>query len=404
MVLLAIAVTVLAAAELVVAGAVNWLKRGCPWIVTARDLDPVIDVDGLARFVDHGWDAELGWVRKPGTAHDETGAGGRGTRYHIGPTGARRDSAQQDSPWAALAYGDSYTFCRQVDDDETWPHHLSDLIGGLVANFGVGNYGIDQALLRLEREFDDHPAPVVIMGVVPETICRIGSVWKHFSEYGNVFAFKPRFALSDDGALRLLPNPARDRMAFHRIAEMLPALMAEDVFFDRKFAPDMLRSPYLFHLWRSRRRNLPLIGAALVDRLADGGNRAFCRVMERNIALAAELYSEVDSLDLLVAVTRRFADFVAGKGATPVVLIMPQLYDLARLRAGDHYYAPFIQRVSGWVRVVDMGPVFAADHDDSANYIDDQFGGHLSAHGNRIVARSIASTVSTQTASRFARG
>ena len=342
--------------EVLVARAIHWLKRDCPWIITTRDLDPVIDADGLARFFDHGWDSELGWTRKPGTWHDETGAGGRRTRYHIGPTGARRDPTHDEDPFAVLAYGDSYTFCRQVDDEETWPHHLSGLIGGRVGNYGVGNYGIDQALLRLEREYADHPAPVVVMGVVPETICRIGSVWKHFSEYGNVFAFKPRFALSGDGALKLLPNPARDHAAFHRIAEMRPALEADDFFYARKFTPDMLRPPYLVSLWRSRHRNLPLMGAAFVDRLAGGGNRAFCRVMERNIDLAAELYREAEPLDLLVAITRRFSEFTADRGATPIILIMPQLYDLKRMRAGDHYYLPFIERLSGWAPRGRHGP------------------------------------------------
>ncbi len=73
-----------------------------------------------------------------------------------------------------------------------------------VDNFGVGNYGFDQALLRLERELPSLECRVVIMGVVPETISRVQSYWKHYFEYGNTLAFKPRFILEGD---RLVHHP-----------------------------------------------------------------------------------------------------------------------------------------------------------------------------------------------------
>lgn len=376
----------IAVAEGLVWAIVHGLRRGCPWLITARDLDPVIDRAGLERFFAHGWDAELGWIRKPGTAHNETGKGGQATRYHIGDDGARRNPGYEDRAPAALACGDSYTFCRQVNDDQTWPHLLSRLVDGNVANLGVGNYGLDQALLRLERDYDRHPAPVVLIGIVPETISRVLAVWKHFSEYGNVFAFKPRFRLDAGGALELLANPAAERDAFLHIARMMPALQRDDFFHARKFTPDLLRFPYLYHLWRSRRRNVPLIVAALADRLGGDGKQAFCRVMERNIALAAALYQEAEPVALMVAITRRLAEFVRAQGAEPVLVMLPQLYDIRRLRSGDHYYAPFLAGARESLRVVDMGPDFAADPDDGGNYIDDDYGGHLTDEGNRKVA------------------
>lgn len=386
----AAALSAVAASEAAAFAATRWLKKGCPWIVTPADLDPAIDRRGLERFVEHGWDAEIGWVRKPHTAHDEAAKGGGTSRYHIDGTGARVSPGFEDGPPIVLAYGDSYTFSRQVNDDQTWPHALSLLLGGWVANYGVGNYGVDQALMRLEREFDDHPAPVVFMGFVPETICRVTSIWRHFSEYGNIFAFKPRFVLDGNGGLELIPNPVDSPEKFHHIAEMLPWLKERDFFYARKFKPDMLRFPYLWSLWSSRRRNLPLMAAAFSDRLGGDGKKAFCRVMERNIALTAELYREDAPLDLMVAIVERFAGFVRAKGAAPAVVILPQLYDLKRLRAGDHYYAPFVERLVGTYAVADLGPMFAEADDDAAYYIDDRYGGHLSAAGNDKAARRLA--------------
>ena len=385
-----IALSAVAVLEVVAFVATRWLKKGCPWIVTPADLAPVVDQRGLERFIEHGWDAEIGWVRKPHTAHDETAKGGGTSRYHIDEKGARASPGFENGPPVVLAYGDSYTFSRQVNDDQTWPHGLSSLLGGRVANYGVGNYGIDQALMRLEREFDDHPAPVVLMGFVPETICRVTSIWRHFSEYGNTFAFKPSFVLDGDGGLNLIPNPIDSPDKFRRIAGMLPWLKERDFFYARKFKPDMLRFPYLWSLWRSRRRNLPLMAAAFSDRIGGDGKKAFCRVMERNITLTAELYREDAPLDLMVAIIERFAGFVSAKGAVPAVVILPQLYDLKRLRARDHYYEPFVERLAGTCAVADLGPMFAEDDDDANNYIDDRYGGHFSAAGNEKVARRLA--------------
>lgn len=368
---------------------VHWLRRGCQWLITPGDLTPAIDGGGLGRFLDHGWDAHLGWTRKPNTAHDETGKDGALSRYHIDAAGARRNPGFEGRPPAVLVHGDSYAFCRQVNDDGTWAHRLSQLLGVNVANYGVGNYGLDQALLRLEREFDDRPAPIVVMAVVPETICRVLGSWRHFYEYGNTFAFKPRFALVD-GKLTLIPNPMKTPETFRRIPELLDGLKQSDAFYKRKFEPDMLRFPYLWHLWRSRRRNGPLMMAALAGRLFGDDRRAFCRVMERNIAITAGLYRESAPLDLMAALVGRFAAFARGKGAAPVLVMLPQLYDLAHLRAGDHYYRPLLERVADAVTVIDLGPVFADADDDAVNYIDDRFGGHLSVTGNRAAAEKIA--------------
>ena len=369
---------------------VRWLRTDCPWLITNQDVAPQIDSAGLDRFLVHGWDADLGWVRKANSSHDEIGQFGSTTQYHIDADGARQNPNFQKLEPSIVAYGDSYTFCRQVNDNQTWPHFLSQALDINVVNKGVGNYGLDQALLRLERDAPK-TAKVIIMGVVPETICRIHSVWKNFSEYGNVFAFKPRFQLNEDDQLKLIANPVQSRAAFFQIADLMPQLAKNDFFFERKFQKDIFRFPYLWRLAKTFPRNGPLISAALLDRISGGGKRAFCQVMERNIDMTAQLYSETNPQALIAAITERFAKTAHRLGAEPVLLIMPQLYDLKRLRDGDAYYAPFLDNASDCVHVIDIGPALVDDNDDRNNYIDDQFGGHLTAKGNALVAKTLRS-------------
>ena len=56
------------------------------------------------------------------------------------------------------------------------------------------------------------------MCVVPETIARIHSYWRHYFEYGNTLAFKPRFAIEKDG-LKLYELFIKDQESFKKIEE-----------------------------------------------------------------------------------------------------------------------------------------------------------------------------------------
>ncbi len=368
---------------------VIWLRQDCAWLITRRDLTPEIDPGGLDAFLEHGWDKELGWVRKPNTRSDETGRKRARTSYSLDATGARSNPGFGDQPPAILAYGDSYTFSREVNDREAWPHRLSEILGVNAANHGVGNYGLDQALLRLEREFDAHPAPIILMGVVPEAISRILSVWKHFSEYGNTFGFKPRFVL-EDGDLKLLPNPVDDADKFFRIADLFDRLAADDYFFEAKFSKDLLHFPFLWTLGRSWKRSLPLLSAALTDRLGLTTEQAFVRVMERNIDLASGLYRDPGATQLFKAICRRFIRFARDRGAEPILVMMPQLLDLEHIRNGDDYYKPVLDQLAGEMTVVDLAPALLENNDLDALFIHDRYGGHLSVTGNLVVASVLA--------------
>ncbi|HJN22773.1 MAG TPA: hypothetical protein QF509_02490 [Rhodospirillales bacterium] len=382
---LATAIALFVAMEAAVAGLVFWFRSHCKWLITGRDLSPVIDEEGLKRFVEHGWDRELGWVRKPDTDKKEVGSHGQSVHYHIDAMGARRNPGFETLPPEMLIYGDSYAFCRQVENDQTWPHHLSAALGVNAANFGVGNYGLDQAVLRLEREFDDHRAKLVVMAVVPETICRILSVWRHFSEYGNVLAVKPRFVLRN-GDLCLLSNPMDDPNKFRRLADFFETFRRNDFFYDRKFSRDLLRFPYSWRFFGNWSRNVRLVRAVLADRIAGSNDRTLAAVMERNIALTAKIYAEKEPLDLLIALCRRFAEFVRNRGAVPMLVFLPQLMDLKYIQAHGHYYAPVMETLREVLAVVDLAPDLLRNDDFASLYINDQYGGHFSEQGNRAVA------------------
>lgn len=374
---------------------VNLQRRSFPWLITKRDELPAFDAQALQKFIDYSFDPDLGWVRRPDSSGIENGQKGPIT-FHIDSAGSRANSFKKSPPVIA-AFGDSYAFCRQVEDDETWEAQVSRQEGFGVLNFGVGNYGVDQALLRYEGMVLPDTVKVVVMGFVPETICRIQSYWKHYLEFGNIFAFKPRFIINSDGRLTLLDNLVRNADDFAGFREKLPEIRKADGFYEKKFRSQQFRFPYIFSLMRNPLKQSILISAIAVRGLCRSlgisnqriENIPFTLVMKNNLCDAYQLYSDSNSTSLLSAILIRFQQEAQRRGHIPLVVVMPQLLDLKLNKNKAAPYQGYFRELAQQLPVLDLTEKFINTEFEKL-YINDQYGGHLSADGNHLVADEIS--------------
>ena len=233
------------------------VKRRFHWLILHKDEKPELSKTGLKTFLSHGYDSELGWIRKPNTSHNEKGKYGI-TKWTTNIRGARTNPGFETKNSEISCYGDSFGFCRQVNDDETWEHYLSILKNTNITNFSVGNYGIDQALLRIKREFKKNKTNTVILAIVPDTISRIISIWKHYYEYGNTFGFKPRFTIKNNELL-LIKNPIDNESKFNDYQSYLSIIQKNDFFYKNKFKKEILNFPYCFTILKNFHRNFSII-------------------------------------------------------------------------------------------------------------------------------------------------
>jgi hypothetical protein len=100
---------------------------------------------------------------------------------------------------SVIAFGDSFAFGSEVDDDGTWPSHLERISGRRVLNAGVYGYGFDQVVLRAERLVPILPAEDVVVGIIPEDVQRCA--------YSYKYAWKPFFDVGEHGELVLKGVP-----------------------------------------------------------------------------------------------------------------------------------------------------------------------------------------------------
>ncbi len=374
---------------------VNLQRRKFPWLITKSDELPNFDSRALQKFLDYSFDPHLGWVRRSNSSGIENGQKGPIT-FHIDSVGSRANSFENSQPVIA-AFGDSYAFCRQVEDDETWEAQLSKQEGFGVLNFGVGNYGVDQSLLRYEGTTLPGTVRFVVMGFVPETICRIQSYWKHYLEFGNTFAFKPRFIFDSEGRLTLLENVMRNAEDFAGYQGKLRMIREADGFYERKFRSHQFRFPYTFSLMRNPLKQCMIISAVAVrgvlrvlgvsnDRIE---HYPFTLVMQNNLRDAYQLYSDSESIKLLSASLFRFNEEAQRRGHIPLLVVIPQLLDLNLNINKTAPYQGYFSKLAQQLPVLDLTEKFI-DAGFKKLYINDQYGGHLSIEGNRLVASEIS--------------
>ena len=383
--------------ELALRRLVRSARRSFQWLITERDTMPELDSGKLAAFLSGSFSPELGWEPVPNTSGEDR-APGLVSTFTIDATGARAAPSDAPAPTVAV-FGDSYAFCRQVDDDQTWAAVLGREVGIGVINLGVGNYGVDQAMLRYLRRRSDLPDSVgTVMAVfVPETILRVQSVWKHWMEFGNTFGFKPRFVL-DGETLRFVPSPVQGVHDFARLSEIVTAIGDLDPFRAGRFRRLQFRTPYLAAFARSAGRHASILATVLSGRGSDGVlvpsafDRAFARVMRANVEEAHAAYRDDASTALLTAILERFQTEVEADGRRFVVGVIPQMLDLAAPRRADRTYGAFYRGLAARMEIIDLTGTLR-EHPVAELYVHDRYGGHLSVLGNRTVAGGFAKTL-----------
>jgi hypothetical protein len=305
---------------LFVAGSVEALGFAACKVLAQQGLmyDPVPAATSYTRYLAER-DTLLGWPA-PGTrGHGEIDASGS----RVVP--AFPDPATRN---CVAIFGDSFTWGEEVSPEDAYGNVLARALGCRVANFGVGGYGTDQALLRYEQLQPE--ARIIVLGFFSDDIVRDVNQDRVFLNNRSL-GLKPRF-LVKNGALELVPLPTMTEDQYAHIGGSAATLLPYDYF--RPGGPSglvSLRFPFTISairvLWQYRVR------AAL-----------------RHEASYAEFYRPENSsgaLEVTVAIMRRFVATAKDRGQAPLVLLIPDVKDLEWLRAhGTVPYEPLIDSLT----------------------------------------------------------
>lgn len=191
------------------------------------------------------YDPIMGWTVAP-SRQNETGqdvSSAEGLRApRVGMSFAdRRTRHSEESAKAATVrvalMGDSMTYGYEVRCEESWGHaleaHLRPAVQ--VLNFGVSGYGLDQVLLRYERDAQPWKPQIVLIGITSQEILRMISVYNFLMNpdwLGLPFA-RPRLVLKNGIPLPInQPVPTPAEVFAHTTITELPHL-DQDAYFRR---------------------------------------------------------------------------------------------------------------------------------------------------------------------------
>ena len=371
--------------EIVLILLVIFLKKDFKWLINHSDELPKFDKKALNKFFNNSFDYELGWVRKPLSKGIEKGIN-KIIQFEIDKYGSRK-SVLDPSKANIISVGDSYTFCRQVEDYETWQNHLAKINGRAVLNYGVGNYGIDQAIIRLNKVYIPKGCKYAVLGFVPETISRIQSFWKHYLEFGNTFAFKPKFKL-EKGSIKLIPQYIDSFEKYSSLKSNLNYIKSNDRFYKDKFLKRKFKFPYSFVFIKNIKYYTYIFYNLLRFKLLKKQeifNQTFNEIVKQNLIDSQKLYLEKQSTDLLLSLIKLFENICQKKKIKPVILVIPQLHDL---KSTSMNHSVFFSNLKSDSLVVDMSEVFKTKKIETL-YIDDFYGGHLSNYANKLVSDAL---------------
>jgi len=332
-------------------------------------------LQGTTTYTDYS--ATLGWTIKPGGAAPPL--------YRANAQGIRADREYSPHPTPGTvrvtAFGDSFTHGDGVGNADVWTEVLARSTPGLeILNFGVGGFGLDQALLRYRLEGRAYRPHLVLIGFMTENIKRSVNVYRPFyaPSTGQPLS-KPRFVLRE-GQLSLLENPIGSLPGYQALmadpAPVLRRLGEHDYFYQ--------------HQPHSSRWDL-LPSVRLVKLTLD-------QVQQQVEPIVRDGRYNIDA-EAFAVTAATFDGFVAevrADGARPLILIFPSRQDLQRhAHQSPRLHQPLLDHFdSRGFQYVDLLAAFEAC--GSGCLITALVPGHYSAAGNRMVAEYLAGYLEQQ--------
>lgn len=203
-------------------------------------------------------------------------------------------------------YGDSFVHGDEVAHGETWAEALAGSLSADVFNFGSSAYGMDQALLRFERDFARRPTDIVIFGFISYDVERNVSVyWKFLYPEADLVLTKPRFRLQD-GELAVVPNPVRSPGELSRLKD-----------------PDFIRELGVEDFWFDRNR----LGETRFPHFGRFLRRGFWDVALR-FGRPVDAWTLEEPRALAKAILTRFDRGCRQRGARPLIVHLPVVWEL----------------------------------------------------------------------------
>ncbi len=358
------------------------LKKDFKWLINTEDELPHFTKKSLNNFFKHSYDSTTGWDRKKNLSGYEIGE--KKTFFRISKKGYRGKSKYKKT--AISVFGDSFAFCRYVNDDKTWESQLEDKLKMNIHNYGVGNFGLDQSYLKFLKHKKKIKSKIVIFNVVPETIARVHSYWKHYREFGNILGFKPIYEIKKN-KLILKRSLLKKNFTEKQIHNIIPKIKKVDAFYKVKFLKNKFSFPYTLTFIKNFIFYTDIISNLILRKITNKNNfynNAVAVVLKKNIRDSHEMYNSPYYLKKLKSLILYLNNTLNKNNFQMILVVSPQLLDLTE--GNYENVSKFYNQIGKKVFCIDL-------YNEIKNkkfkkfYFQDIYGGHFNEEGNKLVSK-----------------
>lgn len=248
------------------------------------------------------------------------------------PDGSRKNTFfdVNQSPCVST-YGDSFTWSAEVSFEDAWPNKLSQLLGCRVTNFGIGGYGVGQAVLRYEENIQDR-APISILTIVPYNAYRnLNQLRSLLTGSVDPYSLKPRYIL-EEGALKLVPLLDLTEKELVTLSVKPSEVLTHEFFLPgSEYGPISVGFPYSRFWWDL------LLNKAFMERLKSRITK------EPHWSSFFQPGHPSQSLELMVELASKFARDAKLRQQSHLVALLPDKRSVDYFKAtGSWEYQPLI--------------------------------------------------------------
>lgn len=355
------------------------------WLVEKKDEKPKFDKVKLKKFFNKNFHKIYGWDRKPSSSGIEFS--NKISKFKISKDGYRGNLKFKKN--SISVFGDSFAFCRYVDDHMTWEHILEKNISRPVMNYGVGNFGLDQSFLKYRQLKNDIKSKVIIFNFVPETIARINSYWKHYREFGNIHGFKPLLEIKNNN-LKILKSFIKKDFSEKQIHNKLDKIKNKDIFFHLKFNKLSFKYPYTFIFFKNFKFYSKILINVFLYKFKKKKkylNESIKVVLNQNILESHQMYLEQQFYKKLENLILFINNDLKKDKRKMIIIISPQLLDLKS--GNSENYQKFFKKLSRKIYCLDLTKNINNYGNYKKLYFDDIYGGHFNKFGNKYISEII---------------
>ncbi len=372
------------------------------------DLYPQVKRKNLLQFFLYFYDKKLGSINKSNITNIDFYEKKNSivkTKYSIDKKGSRTNNKFKNKNIIS-SYGDSITFCRHVNDNQTWQYYLSEFTKSNVKNFGVGNYGLDQAFLRLKKQIKkDDKSKIILLGVCPETIRRNLSLWKHFFEFGNIFNFKPRYAKDRFNNKTILEtNPIKSFNDYNNLKKVINEIKKKDYFYEKKFKQYLWGSPYIISFLKNPKKKafvffycfFKMLEINYKIKIFKKSKSSFSKDVDLLGGLYLDfqdklrMFKDNNILQTTINIIKKIKILAKKNNRKIILIIFPSHYDLIyKTRANYCYYKSLVLEGSKHLEILDIGEHISDKKRINNFFADFGYGGHYNKTGNKMISRII---------------